>query len=174
MSPEGVVQSLIDLYPLLLRRLESGAGGPFAAAVIVGGRVVGRGTNTVIRDVDVTRHAEVNALADATRAVGGLRLADAVLATSHAPCLMCYHAAKWAALREVWYVFDYEETERLFGFRGDRRMLEDLGIDEPRLRNDPALTLRRVTDPRVDALYRTELPGLWQRSFRERCGGYDV
>lgn len=174
MTPPGVAESLIELYPLLLRSLESGAGGPFAAAVLLEGRVIGRGTNSVLRDLDVSRHAEVNALADAVRRAGSVRLGGAILVSSHAPCLMCYHAAKWATVRAIHYIFDYAETERIFGFRGDARMLADLGIGSEAMARDASLELRRVSDPRVDALYRAELPRLWSERFRERCLRYDV
>jgi guanine deaminase len=172
--PDLVATSLLELFPRLLSSLDAGAGGPFAAAVILRDKVIGAGTNTVLRDLDVTRHAEVNALADAGRATGQVHLEGALLVSSHAPCLMCYHAAKWAMIGHVYYVFGYEETERIFGFRGDARMLSDLGITAATLERDPALALHQVREPRVDALYREELPRLWASSYRARCGRYDV
>lgn len=174
MIPEAVESSLVDLYPRLLSSLEAGVGGPFAAAVILQGKVIGVGTNTVLRDIDVTRHAEVNALADAGRTVGQVHLHGALLVSSHVPCLMCYHAVKWAMIRHVYYVFDYEETERLFGFKGDARMLADLAITLEALERDSSVALHQVREPRVDALYREELPRLWASSYRARCGSYDV
>jgi tRNA(Arg) A34 adenosine deaminase TadA len=173
-TPPGVAESLIELYPRLLRSLEEGAGGPFGAALLLDGRTIGWGTNSVLRDFDVSRHAEVNALAAAGRSTGAVRLDGAILVSSHAPCLMCYHAAKWAMVREVHYLFDYAETEAIFGFRGDARMLADLGIGPDAVERDPAISLHRVSDPRVDELYRVELPRLWATRYRERCLRYDV
>ena len=162
------------LYSDLLASLESGAGGPFAAAVLRGGELLGRGTNSVLATLDVSRHAEVNALAAAGRRLGTVRLAGAVLLTTHFPCLMCLHAAKWAGIGGVHYLFDYEETERLFGFRGDLAMLRELGLPFERLAESAALPVRRVSLPALDPLYRERLPALWNERYRERGLAYDV
>lgn len=167
-------RALLELYPRLLESLRAGAGGPFAAGVLVDGRLVGTGTNTVMRDHDVTRHAEMNALTSAGRALGRVHLADAVLVTTHLPCLMCWHAAKWARITEVFYVFDYDETESIFGFRGDAGFLSDLGITGEAVSADPRVRLHRVRTPEVDARYRQELPVLWNATYRERLGAYDA
>ena len=164
---------LKDLYGELKRSLEQGAGGPFAAAVLHRGEVIGTGTNTVLRDRDVSRHGEINALAAAGRAMGKVPLEDAELLTTHYPCLMCYHAAKWAGIRRIHFVFDYEETARLFGFHGDLRFLRDLRLSEDALAGDPTVELTRVESALVDSLYRQELVDLWE-SYSEALSGYDV
>jgi tRNA(Arg) A34 adenosine deaminase TadA len=174
MSPNSLDGPLRELYGLLLKSLQAGAGGPFVAGVLMDGALVGRGTNTVVRDHDVTRHAEMNALGDAGARLGQIHLRGAVLLTSHLPCLMCYHALKWAGIRTVRYVFDYGETESLFGFRGDARFLADLRLDAGSLERDPTTTLARVTCPATEELYRAELPRLWLTVYRERLGVYDV
>ena len=162
-----------NLYAELNRSLEARAGGPFAAAVVRDGVLLGTGTNTVLRDLDVTRHAEMNALAAAGRKAGSVHLDGAVLLTTHLPCLMCYNAAKWARVREVYYLFDYRETEELFGFRGDLRLLRDLGLSPKALEADPAIRLSRFSTPLVDGLYRRELLELWRTSYRD-LASYDV
>ncbi len=163
-----------ELYVDLLASLERGAGGPFAAGVLHGDELVGRGTNTVLASHDASRHAEVNALAEAGRRLGSPLLDGAALVTTHFPCLMCYHAAKWARIGRIYYLFDYGETERLFGFRGDRAMLGDLGLPFGRLLRSPALPVQRVRLPSLDRLFRDRLPALWAERYRTQAGGYDI
>jgi len=169
-----VDEALAGIYPSLLRSLEASAGGPFVAGILLDGELVGKGTNTVLRDSDVTRHAEMNALSDTGRALGRVQLDRAVLVTSHLPCLMCYNALKWARISEAHFVFDYGETDRIFGFRGDARMLLDLGIGEEALRRDATMRLVRAAGPSALDLYRGSLAKLWNESYRARLGTYDV
>jgi tRNA(Arg) A34 adenosine deaminase TadA len=174
MSALSAERALEILYPSLLDSLEAGSGGPFVAGVLLEGQIVGRGTNTVLRDHDVTRHAEMNALSGAGRSTGRIRLEGAQLVTSHFPCLMCYHAVKWAGIRSLLFVFDYAETEAIFGFRGDSRFTADLGLATRAWEHDATLSVSRVSGPRIDELYRKDLPRRWESCYRARCGGYDV
>ena len=175
MLGQPVLDDLLRLmHEHLLASLEQGWGGPFAAAVVRDGAVLGLGTNTVLRDRDASRHGEVNALAAAGKAAGGVPMAGVELVTSHYPCLMCYHALKWAGVRRFYYVFDYEETERLFGFCGDARMLADLGLAADALARDASLEALRVGGEVVERLYRGELVARWNRDFRARLCAYDV
>ena len=172
---EGRLEEVFrQLYDDLLASLESGAGGPFAAAVLRGDTLLGRGTNSVLATLDVSRHAEINALAAAGRELGTVRLEGAALLTTHFPCLMCLHAAKWAGIGTIHYLFDYEETERLFGFRGDLAMLRELGLPFERLAGSAALPARRVRLPALDRLYRERLPALWTERYQARGGAYDI
>ena len=163
-----------ELYPTLIDGLEREAGGPFVAGVIVDGSLVGAGTNTVLADIDVTRHAEMNALSAAGSATQRIHLDGAVLLTSHLPCLMCYHAAKWARIGEIHYIFDYTQTEELFGFHGDKRFLDDLGLPPVETGHDRSLALVRHSGETARRLYEGELVLRWHAEFREKCLDYDV
>ena len=169
-----VDEALERIYPTLLRSLDAGSGGPFVAGVLLDGELVGTGTNSVLGDCDVTRHAEMNALGDASRRLATVKLDRALLVTSHFPCLMCLHALKWARIPETHYVFDYGETERIFGFRGDARMLSDLGLSPESLERDPSLRLVRASGRAALELYRGKLPELWNDLYRARLSSYDV
>ncbi len=77
-------------------------GGPFGALVAVdGGRVVGRGSNRVVRDGDPTLHAEVVAIREACRTLGTHDLSGTVLYASCEPCPMCFGAAWWARVDRI-------------------------------------------------------------------------
>jgi guanine deaminase len=80
----------------------AGEAGPFGALVAVeGGRVVGRGTNRVVREGDPTLHAEVVAIREACRTLGSHDLSGTVLYASCEPCPMCFGAAYWARVDRI-------------------------------------------------------------------------
>ena len=79
------------------------AGGPFAAVVVRGGKIVGEGVNSVTVSHDPTAHAEVNAIRAAAMALGTFALAGCELYTNCEPCPMCLAAAYWARLDAVYY-----------------------------------------------------------------------
>jgi tRNA(Arg) A34 adenosine deaminase TadA len=162
------------MHERLLASLQQGWGGPFAAAAVRGSAPLAVGTNTVLRDRDASRHAEVNALAAAGAAAGGVPLQGVEVVTSHFPCLMCYHALKWAGVSRFYFVFDYEETRRLFGFDGDAGLLADLGIGEAALGRDPHLQAARVSGAVADRLFRGDLVERWNREFRAALSAYDI
>jgi pyrimidine deaminase RibD-like protein len=74
---------------------------PFAALVALDGEVVGAGVNTAVRDLDVSAHAEVNAVRDAARRVGSLLLEGAVLYSSCEPCAICRAVAAAAGVSQI-------------------------------------------------------------------------
>ncbi|WP_432010252.1 nucleoside deaminase [Streptomyces cucumeris] len=76
---------------------------PFGACVVVAGQVISAAHNTVFADQDVTRHAEVNALREACRALDRIDLAGATVFTSCEPCPMCLTACFWAGVSRIVY-----------------------------------------------------------------------
>ena len=76
---------------------------PIGAVVVIGGELVGRGMNRVIRDGDTTAHAEIVALRDAFRALNNYRAPGATIYTTVEPCAMCAGALLHARVsRVVW------------------------------------------------------------------------
>jgi tRNA(Arg) A34 adenosine deaminase TadA len=116
----------------------------------------------------------MNALSAAGAAAGRVHFEEAVLLTSHFPCLMCYHAAKWARIGEIHYLFDYAETEAIFGFRGDSSFLSDLGLRQTDLEAGTAVRMAKHAGPAVERLYRGELVRRWRAEFAADCLGYDI
>ena len=76
---------------------------PIGAVTAIGGAIVGRGQNRVLRDVDPTAHAEMVALRAAARAVGNYRLLDCELYVTLEPCAMCAGAMIHARLGRLVY-----------------------------------------------------------------------
>lgn len=88
---------------LATENVSSGRGGPFGAAVVHEGRIVGEGANVVTATNDPTAHAEVSAIRAAAKALGTFTLAGCELYTSCEPCPMCLAAAYWARLDAIYF-----------------------------------------------------------------------
>ncbi|MBI5112084.1 MAG: nucleoside deaminase [Rhodovulum sp.] len=76
---------------------------PFACVIARGDEVVAEATNAVRREQDVTRHAEIVAMATARRALGRRSLAGCTLYTTVEPCAMCAFAIRESRLGRVVY-----------------------------------------------------------------------
>lgn len=76
---------------------------PVGAVVLhASGEIVGRGYNTSRKDGDMTRHAELQAIHEATRAQGAY-LMDCTLVVTLEPCPMCLGAALEARIGRIVY-----------------------------------------------------------------------
>jgi tRNA(adenine34) deaminase len=76
---------------------------PVGAVVVFEGRVIGGGHNSSIATNDVTTHAEINALREASAAQGNYRLAGCTLYGTLEPCLMCAGAMIHARIHRLVY-----------------------------------------------------------------------
>ncbi len=76
---------------------------PIGAVAVIGGEIVARGQNRVMREVDPTAHAEIVAIRAAAQAVGNYRLVDCELFVTLEPCAMCAGAMIHARLGRLVY-----------------------------------------------------------------------
>jgi len=76
---------------------------PFGCAIAIGDQVVAVAHNTVLATLDVTAHAEVNALRAACQRQFDIHLPGATVATTCEPCPMCTAALHWARVERVYY-----------------------------------------------------------------------
>lgn len=130
-------------------------GGPFGAAVFEAGtgRLVGVGTNGVVRLNNSSAHAEVVALMMAQAHVGSFTLQNDgkprhELFSSCEPCAMCLGATLWSGVTRVVFSATREDATRSgFDegpvFADSYRYLEDRGItiERGRLRSEGASVL---------------------------------
>jgi guanine deaminase len=86
-----------------LENVRVSGGGPFAALVVKGGRVVAEGANRVTTTNDPTAHAEVVAIREACRKLGDFQLSGCDLYATCEPCPMCLGAIYWARPARVFY-----------------------------------------------------------------------
>lgn len=126
MTHEGYLRHAIRLSR---EKMHEGQGGPFAAVVVVDGRVVGEGWNRVTSQNDPTAHAEVVAIREACRTLSTFSLEGAVLYTSCEPCPMCLAAAYWAHISSVYYANTTEDAASI-GF-DDGFIYEELSKPAP-------------------------------------------
>ena len=77
--------------------------GPIGAIIVAGGRIVGRGHNLVETLVDVTAHAEIQAITAASSTIGGKYLNDCTLYVTVEPCPMCAGALAWSQIGRIVY-----------------------------------------------------------------------
>jgi tRNA(adenine34) deaminase len=76
---------------------------PFASLVCEDNQLVVETTNRVVRDGDVTRHAEIVALSEAQKALGRRNLMGCSLYTTVEPCAMCSYAIRETRISRVVY-----------------------------------------------------------------------
>jgi tRNA(adenine34) deaminase len=76
---------------------------PIGAVAVIGGEIVGRGQNRLLRDVDPTAHAEMVAMRAAARAISNYRLIECELFVTLEPCAMCAGAMIHARLKRLIY-----------------------------------------------------------------------
>jgi len=71
-----------EALAMAVENVQSGRGGPFAALVVRGDEVVGRGTNRVTSTNDPTAHAEVVAIREACRHLQAFHISGCDLYTT--------------------------------------------------------------------------------------------
>ena len=121
LSPDSLgARDLEYLRQSLSAADESRAAGrhPFGAIVVdAGGAVVASfGNNSMPPEGDPTQHAELRAVAAASRALGAEGMVGSTLYTSAEPCVMCSGAMYWAGIDRVVYA---RSERRLLGLTGD-------------------------------------------------------
>ncbi|MBQ8888195.1 MAG: nucleoside deaminase [Bacteroidaceae bacterium] len=83
---------------------------PVGAVVVCRDRIIARAHNLTETLVDVTAHAEMQAITAAANYLGGKYLTDCTLYVTVEPCVMCAGAIAWAQLRKV--VFGASDEKR--------------------------------------------------------------
>lgn len=76
---------------------------PIGAVVVRAGQIVGRGHNRRETDQDPTAHAEILAIQEASRNLGGWRLLETTLYVTVEPCFMCAGALVLARVERLVY-----------------------------------------------------------------------
>ncbi len=79
---------------------------PVGAVVFLEDRILARGQNRVLRDIDPTAHAEIVALRAAAQVLGNYRLTGCTLVATLEPCAMCAGAILHARLGRVIFAAD--------------------------------------------------------------------
>ena len=74
---------------------------PVGAVIVKDNKIIGEGKNKVISDNDVTSHAEINAIRDASKNINNYRLNGSSMYVTLEPCHMCAKAIIDARLENL-------------------------------------------------------------------------
>ena len=74
---------------------------PVGAVIVKDKKIIGEGKNKVIFDNDVTSHAEINAIRDASKNMNNYRLNECSIFVTLEPCHMCAKAIVDARLKSL-------------------------------------------------------------------------
>ena len=88
---------------MAVENARTGRGGPFAALVVRDGAVIASGVNMVTATNDPTAHAEMVAIREACRVLGGFQLTGCDIYATCEPCPMCLGAIYWARPARVFF-----------------------------------------------------------------------
>jgi tRNA(Arg) A34 adenosine deaminase TadA len=90
--------------------MEAGNGGPFGCVIVKDGKIIGQGSNMVLKTNDPTAHAEVVAIREACKNLNNFQLDGCEVYTSCEPCPMCLGAIFWARPVKVYYACTKEDA----------------------------------------------------------------
>ena len=82
---------------------------PVGAVVVKDNKIIGTGRNQVISDIDVSSHAEINAIRSASKYISNYRLNDCTIFVTLEPCHMCTKAIVDARISEL--IFSAKEPK---------------------------------------------------------------
>jgi tRNA(Arg) A34 adenosine deaminase TadA len=94
---------LIQRCYALARKAIAHGNHPFGALLWKKGKILMEAENTVVTQMDVTGHAELNLVRMASKRVDPEDLTGSTLYTSTEPCIMCQGAIYWAGIPRIVY-----------------------------------------------------------------------
>ncbi len=97
--PKDEIEKFMQIAVAIARESDNEI--PIGAIVVKDGEVIGRGNNQTIASNDITAHAEIVAIRDASKNLGNYRLDDCDLYVTIEPCLMCSGAIINSRIRRV-------------------------------------------------------------------------
>ena len=104
---EAIMQEAIRLS---IENVKTG-GGPFAAIIVMDGKVIASGVNRVTADNDPTAHAEVIAIRNAAKTLNNYDLSGCEIFSTCEPCPMCLGAIYWSHLSHLVYANSKADAE---------------------------------------------------------------
>jgi tRNA(adenine34) deaminase len=140
---------------------------PFASLICRGEVILSEAANRVVRDRDITRHAELLAISAAQKAVGKTKLTNCTLYSNVEPCVMCAFPIREARLKRV--VFSLRSP--LMGGYSRWNVLGDDDISDimPEAFGQPTEVILGLLAAEAEHVFRTWNPLVWSIIKRRGC-----
>jgi tRNA(adenine34) deaminase len=145
---------------IALARTATDAGeDPFACIICDGDRVVAEATTRTRRDGDVTRHAEILAISEAQKTLGGHHLRRCTIYCTVEPCAMCAYCIRATRIGRVVYAI----SSPLMGGRSRWYILGDTEISDamPEVFGRPPEVIGGLLEDEAERLWRGWHPVDW-------------
>ena len=118
---------MMEAIMLSQEGMDNNEGGPFGCIIVKDDKIIGRGNNKVICNVDPTAHAEIVAIRDACTHLGTFQLDGCEVYASCEPCPMCLGAIYWARPSIVYFANNRENAASI-GF-DDSMIYSEMNLD---------------------------------------------
>ena len=89
-SHNAFMRLCIDLAKIAKQRGDS----PVGSLIVQNEKIIGEGIEGGKTQKDITFHAEIEAIREATKRIGKQDLSDCILYTTHEPCIMCSYVIR--------------------------------------------------------------------------------
>lgn len=86
---------------------------PFGACIIKDNEIISVSHNTVWEEINITNHAEINAIKDACKKLNTIDLSDCIIYSTCEPCPMCLSACHWAKISKIIYGASIEDAKNI-------------------------------------------------------------
>lgn len=114
---------------------------PVGAIVVWRNQIIARSHNLTERLIDVTAHAEIQAITAAANQLGGKYLTDCTLYVTLEPCVMCAGALSWSQIPKI--VFGADDEKRGFSLFSPSLLHPKTQIVRGILKNECSLLLKK-------------------------------
>ena len=94
---EGFMKRCIELAHIAKSRGES----PVGSVIVKNGEIIGEGVEGGKAHLDITFHAEIEAIRQASQFLQSQDLSECVLYTTHEPCIMCSYMIRHTKINTI-------------------------------------------------------------------------
>lgn len=105
---------------------------PIGCVITLNDEIVGTGFNNRETNIDITGHAELNAIREASTNIGSWKLDNCEMYVTVEPCLMCYGAILQSRIKKV-YIGSVQDSIKPYSYKkyvSDDLLIEEMLIDE--------------------------------------------
>lgn len=134
---EHFMRRCIDLANIAKGNGES----PVGSVIVQNGEIIGEGIEAGKANLDITFHAEIEAIRRASQYLKSQNLSDCILYTTHEPCIMCSYMIRHTKINTIVFALS---VDKYGGFSSQYALLLDTKIHK--WGNPPVLISRILED----------------------------